>query len=161
MRISGKSLLALSASAMPSRPGMTMSVSRRSKRSSARQVSAASPSGVVVTSCPPCDRARVTKALTERSSSATRILAIAAPRSAAVADRHQDAGGGRVGLRNAGAKGGAGAGHQARLGDAEAETLQLAALAAAHHHLERREVRDGLRGICDLRPDARGAGGGF
>src|SRR6266851_2989824 len=153
MGMSGKSLLALSASAMPSSPGITMSVRRRSKRSPARRESAISPSGAAVTSCPPCDKARMTKALTAWSSSATRILAIAAPRSAAVADRHQDAGGGRIRLRNAGAKRDALAGQQALLGDAEAEALQFAAIAVAQHHLERRDVARGLRDIGDLALD--------
>src|SRR5436305_9759626 len=131
---------------MPSSPGMTISVSRRSKLSPARRFSAASPSGAAITSCPPCARARTTKALTATSSSATRILAIApGSRLAAFADRHQYARRRRVGLRNAGAKGHAGARQQALLGDVEMERLQLAAVTVAQYHLERRHVARDLR----------------
>src|SRR5260221_11652445 len=160
MRISGKSLLALSASAMPSSPGMTMSVSRRSKRSPARWVSATSPSGAAVTSCPPCARARTTKALTALSSSATRILAILrhfACSLAAAADRHQHARRGGIRLRHASAKGDAGAWRPALLRGVEQNFLQLAAVAVAQHQLERRDVARDLRDVDDLALDDEGA----
>src|SRR5260221_13423756 len=144
---------------MPSSPGMTMSVSRRSKRSPARWVSATSPSGAAVTSCPPCARARTTKALTALSSSATRILAIlrhSACSLAAAADRHQYARRGGIRLRHASAKGDAGAWRQALLGDVEHHFLQLAAVAVAQHQPEPRGGARDLRGVDDPAPADQG-----
>src|SRR6185312_7453119 len=150
MRISGWSLLAFSASAMPSRLGMTMSVSSSSKRSPASAASAAEPSGTTVTACPPCWSARETKALTALSSSATRIFATRPNPSAAVGDGDFDHGRRLVGLGDAGAKGRGGAGQQPVVVDREFPGLERVIAAIEQGHLQLRHPSRDVRDIDHL-----------
>src|SRR5487761_846340 len=91
---------------MPSSPGMTMSLNRRSNGSAASAATAASPSGTCVTAWPDRASARSTKAPTDASSSARRIFATAsAP--AAAGEGHDNARRGLRRLRDAGMEGNA------------------------------------------------------
>src|SRR6516225_7214978 len=123
---------------MPSSPGMTMSVRRRSKRSSASFATAASPSGTATTSCPAWPRARETKAATALSSSAMRIRAT--PRLAAVDEVDGDAGSRRARLRDAGAEGQAAAGLEMRVGWREGPALHDVVVLVAQQHEDLRHL---------------------
>src|SRR5579864_6517316 len=129
---------------MPSRPGMTMSVRRSSKLSSASATSAAEPSGTARTSWPRWPSARVTKAFTALSSSATRIFAMVL---FFRAERDEDDLRRLAGLGDAGAEGNAGARKQPLVRHGEGPRGEVVLVGIAQHH---RELRHVLRHLGDV-----------